>query len=90
VIIAGASEPKSTHSGGFSELMISSSACAASLEGLAINSNVALKDAYLGAGGSNGLFNFPNGTHTWGYWGQQLQEMKADLQRVRGATPTST
>jgi diacylglycerol O-acyltransferase / trehalose O-mycolyltransferase len=61
-----------------------------SLEGLAINSNVAFKNAYLGAGGSNGAFNFPNGTHTWGYWGQQLQEMKADLQRVLGAPPIST
>jgi diacylglycerol O-acyltransferase/trehalose O-mycolyltransferase len=57
---------------------------------LAINSNVAFKNAYLGAGGSNGVFNFPNGTHTWGYWGQQLQEMKADLQRALGATATST
>jgi diacylglycerol O-acyltransferase / trehalose O-mycolyltransferase len=61
-----------------------------SLEGLAINSKAAFKNACLGAGGSNGVFNFPNGTHTWGYWGQQLQEMKADLQRVLGATTTAT
>ena len=61
-----------------------------SLEGLAINSNVAFKDAYLGGGGSNGVFNFPNGTHTWGYWDQQLQDMKPDLQQVLGATTTVT
>lgn len=30
------------------------------------------------------MFNFPNGTHNWGYWGQQLQQMKPDLQRVAG------
>jgi diacylglycerol O-acyltransferase/trehalose O-mycolyltransferase len=61
-----------------------------SLEGFAINSNVAFKDAYLAAGGTNGVFNFPNGTHNWAYWGQQLQDMKPDLQRVLGAKPTTT
>jgi diacylglycerol O-acyltransferase/trehalose O-mycolyltransferase len=36
------------------------------------------------------VFNFPaNGTHSWGYWGQQLQSMIPDLQRVLGATPTA-
>jgi diacylglycerol O-acyltransferase / trehalose O-mycolyltransferase len=59
------------------------------LEGFAIDSNHAFKDAYLGAGGRNGVFNFPDGIHSWGYWGQQLQQMKPDLQRVLGATPTS-
>ncbi|HUH70562.1 MAG TPA: alpha/beta hydrolase family protein [Mycobacterium sp.] len=59
-----------------------------SLEGFAINSNVAFKDAYLAAGGTNGVFNFPNGTHDWAYWGQQLQDMKPDLQRVLGAQPS--
>ena len=39
-----------------------------SLEGLAINSNVAFKNAYLAAGGTNGVFNFLNGTHNWAYW----------------------
>jgi diacylglycerol O-acyltransferase / trehalose O-mycolyltransferase len=58
-----------------------------SLEGFAINSNVAFKHAYLAAGGTNGVFNFPNGTHNWAYWGQQLQQMKPDLQRVLGAQP---
>jgi diacylglycerol O-acyltransferase/trehalose O-mycolyltransferase len=60
------------------------------LEGFAINSNLAFKDAYVAAGGTNGVFNFPpNGTHSWGYWGQQLQQMKPDLQRVLGAKPTA-
>jgi S-formylglutathione hydrolase FrmB len=54
---------------------------------LAINSNVAFKNAYLGAGGTYGVFNFLNGTHNWAYWGQQLQDMKPDLQRVLGAQP---
>ena len=45
---------------------------------------------YVAAGGQNAVFNFPaNGTHSWGYWGQQLLQMKPDLQRVLGASPTS-
>jgi diacylglycerol O-acyltransferase / trehalose O-mycolyltransferase len=60
------------------------------LEGFAIDSNVAFRNAYLAAGGNNGVFNFPpNGTHNWGYWSQQLQQMKPDLQRTLGAMPTS-
>jgi diacylglycerol O-acyltransferase / trehalose O-mycolyltransferase len=60
------------------------------LEGFAINSNLAFQDRYLAAGGKNGVFNFPpNGTHSWGYWGQQLQQMKPDLQRVLGAKSTA-
>jgi diacylglycerol O-acyltransferase/trehalose O-mycolyltransferase len=48
-------------------------------------SNKAFQKKYLAAGGSNGVFNFPaNGTHTWSYWGAQLQAMKPDLQRVLG------
>jgi diacylglycerol O-acyltransferase/trehalose O-mycolyltransferase len=58
------------------------------LEGFAIDSNHAFQDAYLGAGGRNAVFNFPDGIHSWGYWGQQLQQMKPDIQRVLGATPT--
>ncbi|WP_159228743.1 esterase family protein [Mycolicibacterium vanbaalenii] len=43
------------------------------------------QERYLAAGGSNGVFNFPHdGTHSWGYWGQQLLQMKPDLQRVLG------
>ena len=60
------------------------------LEGLTIRTNRAFEENYLAAGGSNGVFNFPpNGTHSWGYWGGQLQAMKPDLQRVLGATPTA-
>jgi len=59
------------------------------LEGFAVGSNLAFRDNYVAAGGNNGVFNFPpDGTHNWGYWGQQLQQMKPDLQRVLAATPT--
>jgi diacylglycerol O-acyltransferase / trehalose O-mycolyltransferase / mycolyltransferase Ag85 len=57
------------------------------LEGFAIDSNLAFRDAYIATGGRNGVFNFPDGIHSWGYWGQQLQQMKPDIQRVLGATP---
>jgi diacylglycerol O-acyltransferase/trehalose O-mycolyltransferase len=58
------------------------------LEGFAIDSNLTFRDAYVAAGGRNGAFNFPGGIHSWGYWGQQLQQMKPDIQRVLGATST--
>src|SRR4029079_9934482 len=59
------------------------------LEGLTINTNREFQARYTRAGGSNGVFNFPpNGTHSWGYWGGQLQAMKPDIQRVLGATPS--
>jgi diacylglycerol O-acyltransferase/trehalose O-mycolyltransferase len=58
------------------------------LETVPVSSNVAFQNAYTAAGGTNGVFNFPpNGTHSWAYWGQQLQQMKPDLQRVLGGTP---
>jgi diacylglycerol O-acyltransferase/trehalose O-mycolyltransferase len=58
------------------------------LEGLTLRTNKTFRDTYIAAGGRNGVFNFPaNGTHSWGYWGQQLQAMKPDIQRVLGATP---
>jgi len=58
------------------------------LEGFTLRTNKTFRDTYLAGGGRNGVFNFPaNGTHSWGYWGQQLQQMKADIQRVLGATP---
>ena len=58
------------------------------LEGFTMRTNRTFKDNYLAAGGTNGVFNFPaSGTHSWGYWGQQLQQMKPDIQRVLGATP---
>jgi diacylglycerol O-acyltransferase/trehalose O-mycolyltransferase len=60
------------------------------LEGFTLRTNKTFKDEYIKAGGTNGVFNFPDGgTHSWGYWGQQLQAMKPDIQRVLGATPTA-
>ena len=59
-------------------------------EGLTINTNKEFEARYERAGGNNGVFNFPpNGTHSWGYWGGQLQAMKPDIQRVLGAAPTA-
>jgi diacylglycerol O-acyltransferase / trehalose O-mycolyltransferase len=59
------------------------------LEGLTIRTNKEFQSRYLAAGGRNGVFNFPpNGTHSWGYWGGQLQAMKPDLQQVLGAAAT--
>jgi diacylglycerol O-acyltransferase / trehalose O-mycolyltransferase / mycolyltransferase Ag85 len=58
------------------------------LEGFTLRTNKTFQEEYIAAGGTNGVFNFPtNGTHSWGYWGQQLQAMKPDIQRVLGATP---
>jgi diacylglycerol O-acyltransferase / trehalose O-mycolyltransferase len=49
-------------------------------------SNKIFQSRYLAHGGRNGVFNFSdNGTHTWEYWGVQLQAMKPDLQRVLSA-----
>jgi diacylglycerol O-acyltransferase/trehalose O-mycolyltransferase len=60
------------------------------LEGFTLRTNQTFRDTYVAAGGQNGVFNFPaTGTHSWGYWGQQLEQMKPDLQRVLGASPTS-
>lgn len=60
------------------------------LEGFAIDSNVAFQKAYQAAGGTNGVFKFENGIHSWGYWGQQLQQMKPDLQRVLRVSAASS
>ncbi len=58
------------------------------LEGFTLRTNKSFQEKYIAAGGKNGVFNFPsNGTHSWGYWGSQLQQMKPDIQRVLGATP---
>jgi len=55
------------------------------LEGLTRDSNVAFQNAYTAAGGRNATFNFPpNGTHSWGYWGAQLDQMKPDIVRTLG------
>jgi diacylglycerol O-acyltransferase/trehalose O-mycolyltransferase len=58
------------------------------LENVTLDTNKEFQRKYLAAGGRNAVFNFPPaGTHSWGYWGSQLQAMKADMQRVLGATP---
>jgi diacylglycerol O-acyltransferase/trehalose O-mycolyltransferase len=58
------------------------------LETFTLRTNKTFKDNYIAAGGTNGVFNFPaNGTHSWNYWGEQLQQMKPDIQRVLGAVP---
>jgi diacylglycerol O-acyltransferase/trehalose O-mycolyltransferase len=59
------------------------------LEGMAIDSNRAFENAYAAAGGNNAVFNFPGGIHSWGYAGQQLQQMKPDIARVLGAKPAA-
>jgi diacylglycerol O-acyltransferase / trehalose O-mycolyltransferase len=57
------------------------------LEGFVRRTNVTFKDTYLADGGTNAVFDFPeDGTHSWAYWGSQLQQMKPDIQRVLGAT----
>lgn len=61
-------------------------AAATFLEKFLARTSVTFRDIYLAAGGHNAVFNFPDGgTHSWAYWGQQLQQMKPDLQRVLGA-----
>jgi diacylglycerol O-acyltransferase / trehalose O-mycolyltransferase len=61
------------------------------LEGFVRTSNLKYQDAYNAAGGHNAVFNLTaNGTHSWEYWGQQLNAMRPDLQRVLGATPGTT
>jgi diacylglycerol O-acyltransferase/trehalose O-mycolyltransferase len=58
------------------------------LEGFTLRTNKTFQTNYIAAGGKNAVFNFPqNGVHDWPYWGQQLQQMKPDIQRVLGATP---
>ncbi|MCX6484359.1 MAG: alpha/beta hydrolase-fold protein, partial [Mycobacterium sp.] len=53
-----------------------------------LDTNKEFQKKYLAAGGHNAVFNFPaSGTHSWGYWGAQLQAMKADIPRVLGVPP---
>ena len=60
------------------------------LENITINTNKEFQKQYVALGGRNAVFNFPpDGTHSWGYWGAQLQAMKPDLIRVLGATPAA-
>ena len=56
------------------------------LENFVRTSNLKFRDAYNGAGGHNAVFNFDaNGTHSWEYWGAQLNAMKPDLVGALGA-----
>jgi diacylglycerol O-acyltransferase/trehalose O-mycolyltransferase len=56
------------------------------LENFVRSSNLKFRDAYNGAGGHNAVFNFDaNGTHSWEYWGAQLNAMKPDLVGALGA-----
>ena len=52
------------------------------------NTNKEFQKQYAAAGGRNAVFNFPpNGTHSWGYWGSQLQAMKPDMVRILTTPP---
>ncbi|WP_046317678.1 alpha/beta hydrolase family protein [Mycobacterium sp. UM_Kg1] len=56
------------------------------IEQIVMQSNVAFRDAYTGAGGHNATFNIDSsGVHSWGYWNAQLVAMKADMQSTLGA-----
>jgi len=58
------------------------------LENVTLDTTKEFQRKYLAAGGRNAVFNFPPaGTHSWGYWGAQLQAMKADIQKVLGVAP---
>jgi diacylglycerol O-acyltransferase/trehalose O-mycolyltransferase len=53
------------------------------LENITLDTNKEFQRNYVAAGGRNAVFNFPpGGTHSWGYWGAQLQAMKPDLVRI--------
>ena len=55
------------------------------LENITLSTNKEFQQKYIAAGGRNAVFNFPtDGTHSWGYWGSQLQAMKPDLVRIVG------
>jgi diacylglycerol O-acyltransferase/trehalose O-mycolyltransferase len=58
------------------------------LENITLSTNKDFQRKYLAAGGRNAVFNFPaDGTHSWGYWGSQLQAMKPDLVRIIAGPP---
>lgn len=55
------------------------------IEQVVMQSNVAFRDAYTGAGGHNATFNIDrSGVHSWGYWNAQLVAMKPDMQNTLG------
>jgi diacylglycerol O-acyltransferase/trehalose O-mycolyltransferase len=56
-----------------------------------VGPNKKFEELYNAAGGHNAVFNFPNyGTHSWEYWGAQLQAMIPDLQSSLGAAGGSS
>jgi len=58
------------------------------LENITLSTNKEFQERYQAAGGRNAVFNFPpNGTHSWGYWGAQLQQMKPDILRIINTPP---
>lgn len=54
------------------------------LENFIRDSNIKFQDAYTAAGGHNAVFNFPDGVHSWEYWGDQLHAMIPDLKNALG------
>ena len=57
------------------------------LENFTLGSNTNFQNAYVAAGGTNATFDFPpDGTHSWPYWGRELQRMIPDIQRTLGAS----
>jgi diacylglycerol O-acyltransferase / trehalose O-mycolyltransferase / mycolyltransferase Ag85 len=51
-----------------------------SLESLAIGGNKRFQEKYAAAGGNDATFQFPlAGSHSWAFWGTQLQALKPDL-----------
>lgn len=61
------------------------------LENITLSTNKEFQQKYVAAGGHNGVFNFPpDGTHSWGYWGSQLQAMKPDLVRIINVPPPTS
>ncbi|MDT5092886.1 MAG: diacylglycerol O-acyltransferase / trehalose O-mycolyltransferase [Mycobacterium sp.] len=58
------------------------------LENVTVNTNKEFQQKFQAAGGRNAVFNFPtSGTHSWGYWGAQLQQMKPNLIRLLQTPP---
>jgi diacylglycerol O-acyltransferase/trehalose O-mycolyltransferase len=58
------------------------------LENITLATNKEFQEKYQAAGGRNAVFNFPpNGTHSWGYWGAQLQQMKPDILKIINPPP---
>ncbi|UWW08252.1 esterase family protein [Mycolicibacterium brumae] len=78
-VYCGDGKPAGMESGGDFGINFSASY----LENITISTNKEFQQRYVAAGGHNAVFNFPaNGTHSWGYWGAQLQQMKPEMLKV--------